>query len=80
MLLTAFAVIAKTATHLHNWQVNAALALLGVMALIVACGLVAPHLKFSPVMKRQVEILEYLAIALLFPLCLWISPSVCILP
>jgi EccD-like transmembrane domain len=42
------------------------------MALIVGCGLIAPRLEFSPVMKRQVEILEYLSIALLFPLCFWI--------
>ncbi|MGE2817461.1 type VII secretion integral membrane protein EccD [Mycobacterium heidelbergense] len=71
-LLTAFALIVKTATHLDGWQINAALALAIVMALIVACGLIAPRLEFSPVMKRQVEILEYLAITMLFPLCFWI--------
>ncbi|WP_458793920.1 hypothetical protein [Mycobacteroides abscessus] len=36
------------------------------------CGIVAPRLVFSPVMRRQVEILEYVAIALVFPLCFWI--------
>jgi hypothetical protein len=71
-LLTGFALIVKTATHLDGWRLNAALALFVVMALIVACGLIAPRLEFSPVMKRQVEILEYVAIALLFPLCFWI--------
>jgi type VII secretion integral membrane protein EccD len=71
-LLTGFALIVKTAAHLDGWQVNAALALVVVMALIVACGLIAPRLQFSPVMKRQVEILEYVAITLLFPLCFWI--------
>jgi type VII secretion integral membrane protein EccD len=71
-LLTGFALIVKTAAHLDGWRFNAALALVVVMALIVACGLIAPRLEFSPVMKRQVEILEYVAIALLFPLCLWI--------
>jgi type VII secretion integral membrane protein EccD len=71
-LLTGFALIAKTAAHLDGARVDAALALVVLMALIAACGLIAPQLEFSPVMKRQVEILEYLAIALLFPLCLWI--------
>jgi type VII secretion integral membrane protein EccD len=71
-LLTGFALIVKTAAHLDGWQVNAALALVVLMVLIVACGLIAPRLEFSPVMKRQVEILEYVAIALLFPLCFWI--------
>jgi type VII secretion integral membrane protein EccD len=71
-LLTGLALIVKTAAHLSNWQVNAALALAIVIVLIVACGLIAPRLEFSPVMKRQVEILEYIAIALLFPLCFWI--------
>jgi type VII secretion integral membrane protein EccD len=71
-LLTGSALIVKTASHLDDWQVNAALALVFLMALTVACGLIAPRLKFSPVMKRQVEILEYIAIAMLFPLCFWI--------
>jgi type VII secretion integral membrane protein EccD len=71
-LLTGFALIVKTAAHLDGWQVNAALGLVVLMALIVGCGLIAPRLAFSPVMKRQVEILEYLSIALLFPLCFWI--------
>jgi type VII secretion integral membrane protein EccD len=71
-LLTGVALIVKTAAHLVEWRVNAALALVVLVALIMACGLIAPRLQFSPVMKRQVEILEYVAIALLFPLCFWI--------
>jgi type VII secretion integral membrane protein EccD len=71
-LLTGFALIVKTTAHLDGWRVNAALVLVVLMALIVTCGLIAPRLEFSPVMKRQVEILEYVAIALLFPLCFWI--------
>ncbi len=35
-------------------------------------GLIAPQIDFSPVMRRWVEILEYLAIGLVFPLCFWI--------
>jgi type VII secretion integral membrane protein EccD len=71
-LLTGFALIVKTAAHLEGWRVNAALALAVLMVLIVACGLIAPRLAFSPVIKRQVEVLEYVAIALLFPLCFWV--------
>jgi type VII secretion integral membrane protein EccD len=71
-LVTAIALIVKTAAYLDAWRINAALALATLMALIVACGLIAPRLQFSPVMKRQVEILEYIAIAMLFPLCFWI--------
>ena len=71
-LLTGFALIVKTAVFLDAWRLNAALALVVLMALVVACGLIAPRLEFSPVMKRQVEILEYVAIGTLFPLCFWI--------
>lgn len=71
-LLTGFALTVKTAAHLDGWRVNAALGLVILMALIVACGLIAPRREFSPVVKREVEIVEYVAIALLFPLCFWI--------
>ena len=71
-LLTGFAVIVKMAAYLDDWRVNAALGLVALMALVVACGLIATRLEFSPVMKREVEILEYVAIAMLFPLCFWI--------
>jgi type VII secretion integral membrane protein EccD len=71
-LLTSFVLIVKTATGVDGWHINAALALVGLTALIVASGLVAPRREFSPVAKRQVEILEYAAITLLFPLCFWI--------
>lgn len=71
-LATASTLVVKTAAHLDGWWVNAALALVALMALIMVCGLVAPGREFSPVMQRQVEILESIAIALLFPLCFWI--------
>jgi type VII secretion integral membrane protein EccD len=71
-LLIGVALIVKTAGHLDDWRLDAALALTVSIGLIVACGLIAPQLEFSPVMKRQAEILEYFAIALLFPLCFWI--------
>ena len=71
-LAIAIAVIFKTAVNLEHWQVNAIVTLFALMALVIACGLVAPQLEFSPVMRRRVEILEYIAIGSLLPLCFWI--------
>ncbi len=67
-LVVALIVIAKTAVFVTGWRTNAAVALVALMVLLVAVGLVAPRLEFSPVMRRWVEILENLAIALVFPL------------
>jgi type VII secretion integral membrane protein EccD len=71
-LAIALALIVKTATYLDGWQVNAAVALAGLMVLVAACGLVATRTEFSPVMRRWVEIGEYVAIAFVFPLACWI--------
>lgn len=71
-LVIALAAIVKTAACVDGWQLTGTLMLVLLMALVVACGVIAPRLEFSPVMRRQVEILEYLAIALVFPLCCWI--------
>ncbi|OBJ52939.1 type VII secretion integral membrane protein EccD [Mycobacterium sp. 1423905.2] len=64
--------IVKLAVSLDDWEFRAALALVVLMVLAVACGVVATRMEFSPVMRRQVEILEYLAIVMVFPLCCWI--------
>jgi type VII secretion integral membrane protein EccD len=69
----ALAVIVKTATFLPGWQVNAAVMLVGLAGVVAVCGLVAPRIAFSPVMRRQVELAEYIAIGLLFPLCFWVT-------
>jgi type VII secretion integral membrane protein EccD len=71
-LVIGVAVIVKTATFVKGWQVNAAVALVALTVLLVVCGLVAPRLEFSPVLRRRVEILEYVAIGLVFPLACWI--------
>ncbi|TMS55752.1 type VII secretion integral membrane protein EccD [Mycobacterium sp. DBP42] len=71
-LIIAVAVILKTALYVEGWQVRAVVVLLALMVLILACGLVAPLREFSPVARRQVEILEYIAVGSLFPLCFWI--------
>ena len=71
-LVIAITVIVKTAAHVENWQIQGTVALIALMALIVACGLVAPRREFSPVARRWVEIGEYVAIGLMFPLCFWV--------
>lgn len=71
-LTIAVAVVVKTALYVEAWQVRAVVVLAALMVLILACGLVAPRREFSPVVRRQVEILEYIAVGSLFPLCFWI--------
>jgi hypothetical protein len=68
----AVALIVKTATHVEGWRAGSALALVALTMLLVVCGLVAPRQEFSPVMRRWVEIGEYVAIGLIFPLACWI--------
>lgn len=71
-LSIALLTIVKMAVGLDNWEFFATLALVVLMVLAVACGVMAPRLDFSPVMRRQVELLEYVAIVMVFPLCCWI--------
>jgi type VII secretion integral membrane protein EccD len=71
-LLTALLVVIKVAVFLPEWRVTAALALIAVTTLVVVCGLVAPTVEFSPVMRRFVELGEYLAVGLVVPLACWI--------
>ncbi|MGV0815331.1 type VII secretion integral membrane protein EccD [Mycolicibacterium boenickei] len=71
-LAIAVAVVLKTAVYVEGWQVRAVIVLCALMALILVWGLVAPRREFSPVARRQVEILEYIAVGSLFPLCFWI--------
>lgn len=71
-LAIAVLLLAKTAAGLPAWHIGAALLTAALAGLALACGLVAPRLDFSPVMRRWVEILEYLAVGLVFPLCFWI--------
>ncbi|MET0473805.1 MAG: type VII secretion integral membrane protein EccD [Mycobacterium sp.] len=71
-LLTALLLVTKVAVFLPEWRIQAALALIVVTLLVVACGLVAPRIEFSPVMRRVAELGEYLAIGLIVPLACWI--------
>jgi ESX secretion system protein EccD len=66
------AVIVKTASFVDGWQVNAATALIAVTVLVILCGVVAPNVEFSPLMRRRVELGEYVVIAVVFPLACWI--------
>lgn len=54
----------------HVAVAAAALAATALIALL--CGVVAPHSSFSPVMRRLVEVFEYLLIAAIVPLMFWI--------
>lgn len=71
-LAIAIAVIVKTTVYVENWQIQGMFSLIMLMALVTACGLVAPRREFSPVARRWVEIGEYVAIGLMFPLCFWV--------
>lgn len=71
-LSIAVLVVFKTAAELPGWHARAGLAAIALATLALLCGLIAPRLDFSPVMRRWVEIGEYLAIGLVFPLCFWI--------
>jgi type VII secretion integral membrane protein EccD len=71
-MVIALVIIMKTATFVSGWQVNSAVALVTLTLLLVVCGCVAPTLEFSPVMRRRVELLEVVAIGLVFPLACWI--------
>ncbi|MEC4764904.1 type VII secretion integral membrane protein EccD [Mycobacterium sherrisii] len=71
-LLIGLITIVKTATFVDGGRVNAAIALAVLTLLLLACGLIAPGREFSPVLRRQVEVIEYIAIALVFPLLCWI--------
>lgn len=68
----AVLLIVQTAAQAHDWQIQSGFAAVALAALSVLCGIVAPRLEFSPVMRRWVELAEYLAIALVVPLCFWI--------
>nr|CRL74559.1 secretion protein Snm4 [Mycolicibacterium komanii] len=71
-MTTAIAVIVKTAVLVEDWQIRFIGALLVLMMMVAAFGLLAPTREFSPVARRWVEIVEYFAVALMFPLCFWI--------
>ncbi len=61
---TVAVIVKKTAVLVEkNWQIRSVVVLLVLIALIVAFGLVAPAREFSPVARRWVEIIEYVASA-----------------
>jgi type VII secretion integral membrane protein EccD len=71
-LVTALLLVAEVAVFLPEMRVWAALALIVVTTVVVACGLLAPRVEFSPVMRRLVELGEYLAVGTILPLACWI--------
>ncbi len=71
-LVSAVAVIVKAAMWVTGWQADAALMLTALCVLLVVCGLIAPAIEFSPIARRFVEVVEYLAVGLIIPLAAWI--------
>ncbi|MCZ8380186.1 type VII secretion integral membrane protein EccD [Mycobacterium sp. CPCC 205372] len=71
-LCIAIVSVVEVAASVHGWPIRSALVLVSLVVVALLCGLVAPRREFSPVMRRWVEILEWLAIGLVFPLCFWI--------
>src|SRR4051794_36110814 len=53
-LAIALLSIVKMGVALDDWEFFTTLALVVLMVLVVACGIIAPRLEFSPVMRRQV--------------------------
>jgi type VII secretion integral membrane protein EccD len=68
--LSTTLVVAATAYPLHTPWIAAAAAMLATAAL--GLSFVAPAMTFSPVGRRSVELLEYLALAVIVPLACWI--------
>ncbi|MBN7483442.1 type VII secretion integral membrane protein EccD [Mycobacteroides abscessus] len=71
-MVTGVAVLSKLVVFLSGWETRAVVGLIALVFLIIACGVIAPRLEFSPVMRRWVELLEYAAIASVIPLSFWI--------
>ena len=71
-LLTALLAITEVVVLLPDSRVWAGLALIAVFTLAVGCGLLAPRVEFSPVMRRLAELGEYLAVGLIVPFACWI--------
>ena len=70
--LVVIALLTGLAFGDSRWPViGFALGMVVVVAALVF-GVVAPHQDFSPVMRRWAEIGEYLLVALIVPLLLWL--------
>ncbi|ETD30819.1 type VII secretion integral membrane protein EccD, partial [Williamsia sp. D3] len=66
------AVVGEVALGPGDHVVVAAGAAAAVSVAALLCGVVAPRSSFSPVVRRTVEIIEYLLIATIVPLMFWI--------
>lgn len=67
LLITAIVCLAQPQFTLHI-----VLILIFVAVLALGVGVVAPNREFSPVLRRIVEICEYVAIAAIIPLAFWV--------
>ena len=70
--LALIALVVGLAFGADDWPIiGFALGMVLVVAALVF-GVVAPNHEFSPVMRRTAEIVEYLLVAVIVPLLLWI--------
>lgn len=56
----------------HDLLLLSATLLLGLAAVVVAFGVIGPHIEVTPVTRRMMEIAEYLLIVAIIPLVLWL--------
>lgn len=70
--LVALAVTAGTAVSQEDWRSPGAGLLLVVAAAVLAFGVLGPRADVSPVVRRAIEIFEYLLIIAIVPLSLWL--------
>ncbi|AHH15750.1 type VII secretion integral membrane protein EccD-like protein [Nocardia nova SH22a] len=70
--LVALAVTAGAAVSQEDWRSAGAGLLLVVAAAVLAFGVLGPRADVSPVVRRAIEIFEYLLIIAIVPLSLWL--------
>ncbi|MGN2641601.1 type VII secretion integral membrane protein EccD [Nocardia takedensis] len=71
-IVTGMTLVLGMAVAQEDWRVIGASILLGLGAAVVGFGVVGPHTEVSPVVRRAIELFEYLLIVLIVPLVLWV--------
>ncbi|MGV9858194.1 type VII secretion integral membrane protein EccD [Gordonia sp. NPDC003425] len=69
---TLLAVTVGLAFGAHNWPVVGFAVAVAIAIGAFVLGVIAPQNDFSPVMRRSAEIVEYILLALVVPLLLWV--------
>src|SRR5690606_9436847 len=71
-VLTGLTLVAGMAVTEDDWLVTGAGAVLVLGLAAVGFGAIAPQAEVSPVVRRGIELFEYLLILLIVPLALWV--------